>query len=602
MDVPRFASSDEVRAAVDELRAREPEAAREAAVHAECVRRLSELRAAWRATPALFPRDSIEALRELARALERRPPAPAAGRAEPPAARLEEARRVLREVFGHPTFRPGQEEIVSAVLAGRDCIAIMPTGAGKSITYQVPARVLGGTTLVVSPLIALMKDQVDALTARGVRATYLNSSLEPDERARRAAALARGAYEIVYAAPEGIEASAGYALEQADLRLIAVDEAHCISQWGHDFRPAYRKLAGLKDRFGGVPVLALTATATRHVMDDIAQQLAMHEPACHRGSFFRPNLRLFAQRKGEGVKLRDAIVSLVRARAGQSGIVYCLSRRSVEMMAEVLARHGVRALPYHAGMESDVRGATHDAFRRGEVDVIVATIAFGMGIDKPDIRFVIHRDMPGSIEAYYQEIGRAGRDGAPSDCILFYSWADVVSHDRFADETTDPEVAARARRSVRRMFDLADGRRCRQRALVQHFGERIADCGSSCDVCTGEDVLAEARRVSLVSRLGRPRPGAGRGPAPAADALVLDPAEQALFERLRALRKALSEAAGVPAYVVFPDATLREMARLRPTDEAGLLAVAGVGPAKLARWGAEFLGLLRSADAAGGEG
>ncbi|MEW6270454.1 MAG: ATP-dependent DNA helicase RecQ, partial [Thermodesulfobacteriota bacterium] len=479
-------STAEVDAAVEELRALAARAPADGDARERCARRLGELRAAWRETPEHFAAPAIAALREVARLLERRPPPPVAGDLSP------RAREVLSQVFGYESFRPGQEEVVAAVLAGRDCIAVMPTGAGKSLTYQLPARVLGGTTLVVSPLIALMKDQVDALAARGVRATYLNSSLAPEERARRTAALARGEYELVYAAPEGIEGSVGHTLARTTLRLIAVDEAHCISQWGHDFRPAYRKLAGLKHRFGGPPVLALTATATPQVMEDIAQQLAMESPARWRGSFFRPNLRLHAQKKGAGVGLRDAIAALVRARRGQSGIVYCLSRRSVEATADFLVSRGVRALAYHAGMESGPRTAAHEAFRRGDVDVIVATIAFGMGIDKPDIRWVIHRDMPGSIEAYYQEIGRAGRDGAPSDCILFYSWADVVGHDRFADEV-DGELGARARRQVRQMFDLAEQSRCRHRALVRYFGERIGDCGSSCGVCLGSDVVAEAR-------------------------------------------------------------------------------------------------------------
>jgi ATP-dependent DNA helicase RecQ len=332
-------------------------------------------------------------------------------------------------------------------------------------------------------------------------------------------------------------------------------------------------------------------------MDDIAQQLAMDAPERYRGTFFRPNLHLHAQRKGEGVKLRDAIAALVQWRAGQSGIVYCQSRRSVEATAELLAARGVRARPYHAGLETETRTAAHEAFRRGDVDVIVATIAFGMGIDKPDIRFVIHRDMPGSIEAYYQEIGRAGRDGEPSDCVLFYSWADVMSHDRFAADS-EPEVAARSRRQVRQMFDLADREHCRHRALVRHFEERIADCASSCAVCLGSDILADARAAARSPRSAAPAwTGAGASGATGTASVSRedDPVAQGLFEQLRALRKELADASGVPAYIVFSDAALRDMARRRPLTRAEMLAVSGVGPVKLERYGDPFLALLRAA-------
>ncbi|MGC3997657.1 MAG: ATP-dependent DNA helicase RecQ [Anaeromyxobacter sp.] len=469
----------------------------------------------------------------------------------------------------------------------------MPTGAGKSLTYQIPARLLGGTTLVVSPLIALMKDQVDAMARAGLRATFLNSSLAPDERRDRVRRLRDGELELLYAAPEGLEASVGGALEGIGLALIAVDEAHCISHWGHDFRPAYRNLAGLKARFRA-PVLALTATATREVALDIAAQLGMADPLLVRGSFLRRNLHLHAIKKGEGLKTRDALVRLVRARRGQSGIVYALSRRSVEETAETLRDHGVRAEAYHAGLEPEVRTRVQDAFKAGAVDVVVATVAFGMGIDKPDIRFVIHRDLPRSIEAYYQEIGRAGRDGADSDCILFYSWADVMSWERMLDEA-EPEVAEGQRRQVRAMFRLADGDGCRHEALVGYFGEVTGACGDRCDRCGAEDVLHAAPKVTVKRGRGdRKRDRGGRrAPAVEPDADPPDEEALALFERLRAWRSAEARTRGVPAYVVFADATLLAIAQERPADEDGLAAVKGVGPRKLEAHGEAVLAIVR---------
>ena len=462
------------------------------------------------------------------------------------------------------------------MLAGRDCIGVMPTGAGKSLTFQIPARLLPGPVLVVSPLISLMKDQVDALVRSGFRATVINSTLDPETRRDRLRRLRAGEYELVYVAPEGLEGGLRDVLAGVRVALVVVDEAHCISEWGHDFRPAYRRLRGLKAELGGVPILALTATATRKVVGDIIRQLGMVKPDGFKGTFFRANLTLLAHRKGDGRGSRKDILAYVRRRAGESGIIYALSRRNVESLAEFLGRSGVRAVPYHAGLDDTVRARHQDAFARDEVDVVVATIAFGMGIDKSNVRYVLHREMPRSIESYYQEIGRAGRDGLASDCILLYSWADVMSHERFQEGMEDATVRLAAREKTRAMYALAESPGCRHRNLVAYLDEEIADCASACDQCTD---------ATFVSRVAPARtPAAASAPVAAGD----------LFERLRALRRTLAREENVPAYIVFSDAVLARMAAAHPTDEAGLLAVAGVGPAKLARYGEAFLRVLRA--------
>jgi ATP-dependent DNA helicase RecQ len=484
---------------------------------------------------------------------------------------LASPREILHDVFGYTEFRPGQEKVIEAVLAGQDCIAVMPTGAGKSLTFMLPARMLDGTVLVLSPLISLMKDQIDTLDSLGFRATAINSTLSFEERRARLAKLRNGEYELVYLAPEALDGSLREFIRGCPLSLIVVDEAHCISQWGHDFRTSYRRLRGLKAELGEIPVLALTATATRRVARDIIAQLGMVKPAGYKGSFFRPNLHIYTRKKGDGDTRRE-ILSLIRAREGQSGIVYCGSRKAVEQTTAFLCSKGVRAKPYHAGLSDTERTDAQNAFARDDADVIVATIAFGMGIDKSNVRFVIHRDMPKDVESWYQEIGRAGRDGMRSDCFLFYSWADVKLHERFLDGIDDPDKWHEKRATIVRLFDLLERRQCRHQSILRYFDEEIGPCGDACDVCSGESVEALTKKVHVPLS-----------------------ADEDLLSRLKALRKRIADRDGVPAYIVFNDRTLTEMAQSRPRTAAQLLEVSGVGASKLARYGEEFLAEISGA-------
>ncbi|MBA3516286.1 MAG: DNA helicase RecQ [Rhizobiales bacterium] len=413
--------------------------------------------------------------------------------------------RILRDTFGFPALRPGQDEVVAAVLSGADVLAVMPTGAGKSLCYQLPALVEGGLTLVVSPLIALMRDQVAQMRGFGVPAAALTSMNSHDENSATLAEAESGRLRLLYAAPERL-ASAGLAerLKRIGLTRLAVDEAHCVSQWGHDFRPDYLQLGELRRRLGAPPLLALTATADAMTRDDIAARLFSSEPLIFVHGFDRPNLNLaFAPKRSTPRQIADFIA----ARRGQSGIVYCSSRKRTERFAEALAAAGHEAVAYHAGLDPGVRQAAQDRFQRDDGVVAVATVAFGMGIDKPDVRFVAHADLPKSIESYYQEIGRAGRDGLPADTLTLFGMEDVRLRRQQIEESPAGEEQKRIEHGrLKALIALCEAPVCRRQTLLSYFGEASGPCGN-CDLCqsgtAAEDATEAARKaLSAIARTG----------------------------------------------------------------------------------------------------
>lgn len=400
---------------------------------------------------------------------------------------------VLLERFGHGAFRPGQREIAEAVLAGKDALAVLPTGGGKSLTYQFPAAVSGRCSLVVSPLVALMRDQVGAALRRGLRAAVVDSTLDGAARAEVLARLLTGEVEVLYAAPEGLERLRRDLGGARPFGLFAVDEAHCISQWGHDYRPEYRRLAEARAALApDAPLLAVTATATNRVEDDIVTSLGMREPFVHRGTFFRPNLRLAALRKDGASDGRDLMAALLRAHGNEPAIVYRISRAGAASLAQWLRRHGVAARAYHAGLDTEERADVQDAFLQDRCRVVVATVAFGMGVDKPDVRLVVHADLPGSLEAYAQEVGRAGRDGLDSDCVLLYSWGDVRRREALT-AGLPPDRRAVVRADLRETYRFAASGACRHSSLCAHFGERVSRPCGSCDACGAISALRVLR-------------------------------------------------------------------------------------------------------------
>ena len=593
------------------------------------------------------------------------------------------AQQILREVFGYQRFRGHQAAIIEAVLAGRDALVLMPTGGGKSLCYQVPALIREGAGLVVSPLIALMQDQVRALDALGIAAAFLNSSLGREEQADVIRRLKAGEIQLLYVAPERlVQPQTQALLAGIPLALIAIDEAHCVSQWGHDFRPDYLALDTLAERFPGVPRLALTATATPLVRDEIVERLALNDPAIFVSPFDRPNIRYLVQPKTDA---RRQLGEFLRGHRDHAGIVYCLSRKKVESIAESLRADGYNALPYHAGLPAGMRAEHQHRFLTDDAVIIVATIAFGMGIDRPDVRFVAHLDLPKNIEAYYQETGRAGRDGEPAEAWMVYGLQDVVRLRQMVDESdADEEHKRHDRQKLDALLGWCEVTDCRRRPLLAYFGDEYPqDCGN-CDNClappaTWDGTEAAQKLLSAVYRTGQ-RFGAAHvvdvllgkdtdkirqhghdrlsvfgigtelgGPAWRSvvrqlivqgflnadqrryGALVLTgqsrallkgevevrlredrklktekkkrrdtaaslaTADQPLFEALRERRKAIADSLDVPPYVIFHDATLRQMAEFRPQTEAELLGINGVGEAKLERYGRAFLEVIAAA-------
>jgi ATP-dependent DNA helicase RecQ len=593
-----------------------------------------------------------------------------------PLNRMDKLQKTLKATFGYDGFRPLQREIMEANLAGRDTFALLPTGGGKSLCFQLPALLREGLTLVVSPLIALMKDQVNQLEAAGVEATFLNSSLGVKETKARLAGLHQGRYKLLYAAPERLMLDHWQEnLRAWNVAAIAIDEAHCISEWGHDFRPEYRQIARLREWLPDIPLMALTATATERVRDDIVKHLRLREPEVFVASFNRPNLSYRVIPKEQPTK---QILDFIKSRPMDSGIVYCATRASADRVAESLSERGFPAVPYHAGLTNNERAQNQELFIRDETRIVCATIAFGMGINKPNVRWVIHHDLPKNIEGYYQETGRAGRDGLPGDCLLLFSAGDAAKQTHFIDEMSDGHEQRIAREQLRLMLGYADCPTCRRRELLNYFAETYTEpnCGS-CDNCLQprENYNATTQAQKLLSCVYRVRQGgrfgvgmnhlieiltgsanekiqrwghdklttygigkdltrsqwsaigrdllrlgylaqdAGQFPTIALTDLGLDalksrrvimlskPVElkkisvprtgeiecdETLFDRLRKLRKRLADERGVPAYVIFGDNTLRQMAREYPTHIDALRMIGGMGEKKLAEFGGIF--------------
>ncbi|MBI5888225.1 MAG: RecQ family ATP-dependent DNA helicase [Deltaproteobacteria bacterium] len=500
---------------------------------------------------------------------------------------------VLKKQFGYASFRLEQEAVINAVLERRDVLAVMPTGGGKSVCYQIPALMLGGITVVISPLIALMKDQVDALTVSGIPAAFLNSSLTEAGQREVFRRLRLGELKLLYVAPERIMSGEGRFIEfmkGQPVSLFAVDEAHCISHWGHDFRPEYLALAALKANFPGVPVVALTASADAVTRGDITAKLGLKGALTFISSFNRANIHYHIRPK-RGVY--GAVAGYIDRHRDDSGIIYALSRRSVDGIAERLRSDGFSAIPYHAGLDAGTRARHQEMFQRDEIKIIVATIAFGMGIDKSNVRYVMHCDLPKNIESYYQETGRAGRDGLKSDAILFFSRGDVMKLKSFVKIEGNPQRSLIMQKKLDQMARLCEGTVCRRKRLMNYFGEAFGDRCNSCDICLGVHEEVPARPAIKHET----RPEAGVEPPEGAQPLQGEEGadfERDLFAELKRLRKAIADEAGVPAYIIFGDSTLVELSSYLPQELADIAAISGFGEVKLEKYGGVFLEAVRA--------
>ena len=517
--------------------------------------------------------------------------------------------QVLKQFFGYDGFRPGQEKLIDAILSGRDVLGILPTGAGKSICFQIPALMMGGITLVISPLISLMKDQVASLNQAGVHAAYLNSSLTMGQYRKALAFAKEGRYKIIYVAPERLEMPGFQRFAQErPISMVTVDEAHCISQWGQDFRPSYLRIKAFVDSLPSRPVVgAFTATATAHVRDDIREQLALQKPYEVTTSFDRPNLYFETRRALPSQKPKE-LLDLVLKEGDNAGIVYCSTTKQVDETARLLQSRGIRAAAYHAKLDADTRRKNQDDFLYDRVQIMVATNAFGMGIDKPNVRFVIHYNMPKDLESYYQEAGRAGRDGQPARCTLLYSGTDVrtirffIDKEREADNGLPADVKAEAARKaeerLKYMTFYSTTPKCLRGFLLQYFGEAApAKCGN-CSCCLAEEREAQLqleysrRRAADNARRLAEKPRRSKSTAAAGELSEFD---EKLLNALYAQRKRLAGKQNLPAFMVFSDATLREMAVKKPMSIDELLNISGVGEKKAARYGNAFLRIIEDA-------
>ena len=480
--------------------------------------------------------------------------------------------KVLKKYYGYDEFRPQQSQIINSVLSKKDSLVLMPTGGGKSLCFQIPALMFKGLTIVISPLISLMQDQVDSLKANGIKAEYINSSQTPKQIEEIKNKIKDNQIKLLYIAPERLSAY-GFKefLQTIKISLIGIDEAHCISEWGHDFRKDYRNLKFLKKDFPNVPIIALTATATTKVKDDILKQLNLENPKVFISSFDRENLTIGLMKKENSF---EKILALLNKYQGESAIIYCFSRKDTESLAKKLKEFGHSALPYHAGLTSKTRELNQDKFIKDKVDIIIATIAFGMGIDKPDVRLVIHQTFSKSLEGYYQEIGRAGRDGLPSECILFYSYGDKHKQEFLINRSRDIQAKQANLNKLNEMVHFCQSNQCRKKYVLNYFGETLDKIScEACDICLGSQEIEPLKATKKNKSKQQ----------------LLNNYKKDLFDELKELRKNLAEQIGVPPYVIFSDVSLKDMATQFPSSDTAFMNIHGVGEKKLKDYGQDFL-------------